>query len=103
MKTLKIPFTCFKGDFETHLKELQRVQTSIYHVAYNRASEGLCEIEIRSICRTLFPEIDSWVVQSVIKKGMGQFKADWELAKKQNREFSGKRIFGGGRNHFSDV
>ena len=103
MKTLKIPFTCFKGDFESHLKELQRIQTSIYHVAYNRASEGLCEIEIRSICRTLFPEIDSWVVQSAIKKGMGQFKADWELARNKNREFSGKRIFGGKKSFSSTI
>jgi len=103
MKTLKIPFTCFKDDFESHLKELQRIQTAVYHVAYNRASEGLHEIEIRSICRTLFPEIDSWVVQSAIKKGIGQFKADWELARNKNREFSGKRIFGGKKSFSSTI
>lgn len=98
MKTLKIPFSYSDETFEVFIRSLQQIQTSIYHIAYNRASEGLHEIEIRSICRVLFPGVDSWIVQSAIKKGIGQFKADWELAKKQHREFSGKRIFGGKKN-----
>jgi len=98
MKTIKLPYTCNDEGFVENLGELQRIQSSIYHVAYKRASEGLHEIEIRSICRNLFSEIDSWIVQSAIKKGIGQFKADWELSKNQNREFDGKRIFGGRKN-----
>lgn len=98
MKTLKIPYKNTDSSFKSFLTDLRRLQSSIYRLAYNRASQGLHEIEIRTICRDLFPQEDSWLVQSAIRKGIGQFKADWELAKKRGQEFDGKRIFGGKRN-----
>lgn len=102
MITVKLPYTIqdpsLQEDYDSILSETRRIQTSIYHVAYKRASEGLAEIEIRSHCRELFPNVDSWIVQSAVKKGIGQFKADWALAKSQDREFDGKRIFGGKKN-----
>ncbi len=98
MKTIKLPYTVEDITFNQCLLNLRRVQSSIYRVAYKRAAEGLAEIEIRTICRNLFPQIDSWVVQSAIKKGIGQFKVDWELAKFNKSEFTGKRIFGGKKN-----
>jgi hypothetical protein len=100
MKTIKLPYTCSIENYVDSLDELRRVQSSIYRIAYKRASEGLAEIEIRSVCRNLFPGVDSWIIQSAIKKGIGQFKADWELAKSQNREFTDNRIFGGKKNFF---
>lgn len=98
MKTLKIPYKNTDSDFKNFLTDLRRLQSSIYRLAYNRASQGLHEIEIRTICRNLFPQEDSWMIQSAIRKGIGQFKADWELAKKRGKEFDGKRIFGGKKN-----
>ena len=103
MRTIKLPYTSEDPTFNQCLLDLQRVQSSIYRVAYKRAAEGLAEIEIRTACRNLFPQIDSWVVQSAIKKGIGQFKADWELAKFNKTEFNGTRIFGGKRNFFKRV
>ena len=103
MRTIKLPYTSEDPTFNQCLLDLQRVQSSIYRVAYKRAAEGLAEIEIRTACRNLFPQIDSWVVQSAIKKGIGQFKADWELAKFNKIEFIGNRIFGGKRNFFRRV
>lgn len=100
MKTIKLPYTCTDENFGESLSELQRIQSSIYRIAYKRASEGLAEIEIRSICRNLFPQVDSWITQSAVKKGIGQFKADWELAKFNKVEFTGNRIFGGKKNFF---
>ena len=98
MKTIKLPFTQDNELFEDYLNDLQRIQSSIYRIAYNRASEGLHEIEIRAQIRNLFPDVDSWIAQSAIKKGIGQFKADWELAKFKKQEFKGTRIFGGKKN-----
>ncbi len=103
MKTIKLPYTTEDPAFNQCLLDLQRVQSSIYHVAYKRAAEGLAEIEIRTTCRNLFPQIDSWIIQSAIKKGIGQFKADWELAKFNKTEFTGNRIFGGKRNFFRRI
>ena len=103
MRTIKLPYTTEDPTFNQCLLDLQRVQSSIYHVAYKRASEGLAEIEIRTTCRNLFPQIDSWIIQSAIKKGIGQFKADWELAKSKGVEFIGNRIFGGKKNFFRRV
>ncbi len=100
MKTIKLPYTVEDPVFNQCLLDLQRVQSSIYRVAYKRAAEGLAEIEIRTICRDLFPQIDSWIVQSAIKKGIEQFKADWELAKSKDGDFDGSRIFGGKKNFF---
>jgi hypothetical protein len=105
MKTIKLPYICYSDDeqFLNELHGLQKTQSSIYRVAYKRASEGLAEIEIRSSCRNLFPNTDSWVIQSAVKKGIGQFKADWELAKSKGEEFTGKRIFGGKKNFFRRI
>lgn len=104
MKTIKIPYTCDAGEhFLNELRNVQKIQSSIYRVAYKRASEGLAEIEVRLICRNLFPNIDSWIIQSAVKKGIGQFKADWELAKSKCEEFTGKRIFGGKKNFFRRI
>ena len=103
MRTIKLPHITEDPTFNQCLLDLQRVQSSIYHVAYKRASEGLAEIEIRTTCRNLFPQIDSWIVQSAIKKGIGQFKADWELAKSKGEDFDGSRIFGGKRNFFRRI
>ena len=100
MRTIKLPYTPEDPTFNQCLLDLQRVQSSIYHVAYKRAAEGLAEIEIRTTCRNLFPQVDSWIIQSAIKKGVGQFKADWELAKSKGIEFIGNRIFGGKKNFF---
>ena len=103
MRTIKLPYTTEDPTFNQCLLDLQRVQSSIYHVAYKRAAEGLAEIEIRTTCRNLFPQIDSWVIQSAIKRGIGQFKADWELAKSRGEDFDGSRIFGGKKNLFMRV
>lgn len=100
MKTIKLPYICEDENYLNTLIEIQKIQSSVYRVAYKRASEGLAEIEIRSTCRNLFPDVDSWIAQSAIKKGIGQFKADWEIAKSKDVEFNGKRIFGGKRNFF---
>ena len=103
MITIKLPYTAEDSYFNQCLLDLQRIQSSIYRVAYKRASEGLAEIEIRTICRNLFPQVDSWVVQSAIKKGIGQFKADWELTESKGIEFDGSRIFGGKKNFFRRI
>ena len=103
MRTIKLPYTTEDPTFNQCLLDLQRVQSSIYHVAYKRAAEGLAEIEIRTICRNLFPQVDSWIIQSAIKRGIGQFKADWELAKNKGEDFDGSRIFGGKKNFFRRV
>lgn len=106
MKTLKIPYTVeefISEEFEKTLHELRRVQSSIYRFAFNRASEGLTEKEVEKECKEKFPSVDSWVIRSVVKRGVGQFKADWELAKLEGREFDGKRIFGGKKNFIRRV
>ena len=86
--------------YPTELHELRRVQSSCYRSAYQRASEGLAEIEIRKYCRETFPELDSDFTQYAVRKGIGQFKADWESYKLNKKEFNGSRIFGGKRNFF---
>lgn len=102
MKTIKLPYTLLdttkQDDFNTVLLDLRRVQSSIYRVAYKHASLGLTELDVRHHCKSLFSSSDSWLLQSAVKKGIGQFKADFELAKLENREFTGNRIFGGKKN-----
>ena len=103
MKTIKIPYTNDDPEFKSILLDWQKTQTPIYHIAYKRASEGLAEIEIAAICRKLFPGVDSEVTGSAIRKGIGQFKADWELAKHNGVDFNGSRIFGGKKNFLKRV
>ena len=61
--------------------------------AYKQASYGLAEISVRSELRNRFKTniLDSWFLQSSVKFGIGQFKADKELG-------VDKRIFGGKKN-----
>ena len=100
MLTIKIPYTCNDPNYTTELHDLRRVQSSCYRSAYQRASEGLAESEISKYCRDTFSELDWMFKNSAINHGIGQFKADWELAKFNKREFNGSRIFGGKRNFF---
>ena len=100
MLTIKLPYICNDPNYQTELHELRRVQSSCYRSAYQRASEGLAELEINHYCRNTFPELDSHITQSAVRKGIGQFKSDWELAKHNKQEFTGSRIFGGKRNFF---
>ena len=61
--------------------------------AYAQASYGLAEISVREELRNRFSSsrLDSWFVQSAVKFGMGQYKADKELGVE-------KRVFGGKKN-----
>ena len=103
MLTIKLPYTCNDPNYPTELNELRRVQSSCYRSTYKRAAEGLAEIEIDHYCRDTFTELDSWFRRSAIYKGIGQFKADWELAKFNKQNFNGSRIFGGKRNFMRRV
>jgi len=100
MLTIKLPYICNNNNYQTELHELRRIQSSCYRSAYKRAAEGLAEIEISHYCRDTFPKFGWIFKESAVKKGIGQFKADWELAKFNKKEFNGSRIFGGKRNFF---
>lgn len=100
MLTIKLPYTCNDPNYPAELHELRRVQSSCYRSAYQRASEGLAEIEISHYCRDIFSELGCDFKESAVRKGIGQFKADWELSKSKKEEFNGSRIFGGKHNFF---
>ena len=98
MKTIKLPYKLIDDSGRTFIKEYMKAQTTVYHIAYNQAANGLNEKSIRDIIKSDYninDLLDSWFIQSAIRKGIGQYKADVELAKKQGKEFNSNRIFGG--------
>lgn len=94
MITLSLPLILDKTDLE-FIKNLQRMQSSVIRAAYKAASKGMAEKEVRaSVTENIKGQIDSWFIQSAVKKGMGDYKSD----KSQGRK---SRIYGG-RKHFRD-
>ena len=92
---MKIPYV-LDGNreiFDSMLRNLRRIQSSVYRTVYNQVGNGLSEKEIRAICNKNFNKFDSWLIQSAINFGTGQYKADEALAKKRDGVFS-TRIFG---------
>ena len=69
------------------------MQSPMIRSAYKQASYGLAEISVRAELRERFKssKLDSWFIQSAVKFGIGQFKADKELG-------VDKRVFGGKKN-----
>ena len=100
MKTIKLPYKIQDQGFFSVLKELQKKQSTIYRSSYKLAFHGLAEKEIEADFKKKFVDTDSWILRSATKKGIGQFKADFELHKKNPLFKLGKRIFGGRRNFF---
>lgn len=76
IRTLKVPYICLNADFVDAYNQLEREQANVIRLAFNRASEGSKEKEIRSLCKTYnnIPK-DSWFIQSGIKSGVGSFKS----------------------------
>ena len=92
MITLSIKHSIAVTDME-FIKELQRQQSAMIRTAYKAASNGLSEKDVRAHVTTRFSgQLDSWFIQSAVKKGMGDFKSDQEL-KKSHRIYGGKYFF----------
>ena len=55
---------------EINLGELPRLYSSMVHIAYNRAKEGMTGNDIRPYLQERFPGIHSWLVHSAeVDKG----------------------------------
>lgn len=85
MKTIKLKLEKLK---ESELKNYVLKFNDIVRFSFNRFQEGLKEIEVRSKCRILFKDQNSWFVQNGIKIGLGLF----------NKHKDSKIIFGGKNN-----
>ena len=98
--TIKFPYQISKDQtkFFDLLTDMRRQQSAMYRSAYTSASFGVAEISIRSDLTERYKnQLDSWFLQSAIKRGIGQFKADAEGAKTANKSIV-TRIFGGKNN-----
>ena len=98
--TIKLPYQV--SDNQTQyfelLADIRRQQSAMYRSAYSAASVGVAEISIRTDLTNRYKnQLDSWFLQSAIKRGIGQFKADMEGAKLANKAIV-MRIFGGKNN-----
>ena len=96
--TMKIPHN---GDVSA-LLSFRKEQSKVYRLAYKMVSRGLTELQIRHDLKKLNigVNVDSWLIQSAIKKATGQFKADFELDQINGTDVAGKRIFGGKKNFY---
>lgn len=96
MVTMKIPHS---SDVES-LLSVRKEQSKVYRLAYKLASYGLSELQIRHDLKEKNVDscLDSWLIQSAIKKAIGQYKADVTLDKLNKTSIAGKRIFGGKKN-----
>jgi len=90
MKTIKLAI-----QNEIAIEERQRVFSSCYRFCYCRLKDGLGQKEIRHLIKekNLFPQLDSWFIQSAIFDANAQFEAQKKLGIK-------KCIFGGKKNWF---
>lgn len=96
--TMKIPHN---GDVSA-LLPFRKEQSKVCRLAYKMASHGLTELQIRHDLKKLNigENVDSWLIQSAIKKAIGQYKADVELDQINGTNVAGKRIFGGKKNFY---
>lgn len=94
--TMKIPHS---SDVEL-LLPIRKEQSTVYRLAYKLASCGLTELQVRHDLKekNISSRLDSWLIQSAIKKAIGQYKADVALDKLNKTSIAGKRIFGGKKN-----
>jgi hypothetical protein len=90
MITIKLPILLSKEDQE-YISDLQKQQSCVIRSSY---SQNLSEKELRSYFKsfTNLNNLDSWFIQSGIKYGLGQKKADKELDVK-SRIFGSKANF----------
>ncbi len=92
MITLKFPISLSNEEVE-FIKSYQTIQSSMIRYAYNRAKDGLKEIEVRKHIKELFSgKLDSWFQQSAIVSGIGMYSSDKETGRK-SRIFGGKSNF----------
>jgi hypothetical protein len=99
MTTMKIPHS---SDVSA-LLPFRKEQSKIYRLSYKLASYGLPEIQIRHDLKEKsinYDLTDSWLMQSAIKRALGQFKSEMKLDEKNGTNNAGKRIFGGKENFF---
>ena len=88
MLTIKIPYMSDKSE---EIRKLQEDYSPVIRSSYVRAMSGWKEVDIRSYCRDMYPDRDSWFLQSCVKEGMTHAATD--IATKRT-----KRIFGGKKN-----
>ena len=90
MITIKLPIKISKEDQE-YISNLQKQQSCVIRSSY---SQDKSEKELRSYFKSFsnLPDLDSWFIQSGIKYGLGQKKADVELDVK-TRIFGSKSNF----------
>ena len=84
MKTIKAKILN-KVDFSEEL----RIFNSITRIAFNRFQDGMNEKQVRAICHSLFPNLNSWFLQCAVKEGSALY------AKHKD-----KKILFGGKNNY---
>lgn len=89
MITLKIPYTTSETNTKV-ISDLRQQFSSVVRYAYNRASEGVSQKDIRVKVKTLnnVSDLGCWFTQCAILEGIG--------IKKKNKDK--KVIFGGAKN-----
>jgi hypothetical protein len=94
MKTIKLPYQISELD-SSIVKKYRQQQSIIIRYAYNRFLENKTEKEIRLLCKNLnnIDLLNSWLVQSAIKKSSEIFK----------RTKDSKIIFGGKYNFINRI
>lgn len=91
MITIKLPYQNNSKEFTSLLQEQSRQYSSVLRYAYNRFIEGKNEKEIRLLTKSLnnIDSIDSWIIQSAIKKANYLFKTS-----------NNKKVIFGGKHNF---
>lgn len=89
MITIKLPLSCLDNSFNQTLKELQRIQSNITRIAYNRFQDNLTENQISKYIKNILNlKIGSWLNQSAVKD-----------AKQILKTFKNQRIVFGSRHN----
>lgn len=100
LTTLKIPHTGTPEEIKARLEALRWTrmeQSKVQRMAYKMASDGLSEIQIRHDLkgRKINSElVDSWLIQSAIRRALGDFKTDFENDKRKGTSHAGHRVYG---------
>jgi len=91
MLTLKLPFTTSTEGLLT-IETLMKEYSPIVRSAYCRFMDGDAQLQVRNYLRSIFPNKDSWFLQSAIYEAKGMAKVDINQSRR-TRIFGGKKNF----------
>lgn len=81
--------------------QIQKQCTSVFHIAYERFWDGYNEMQIRHLFKSggikSIELLDSWFIQSLIKKAKGLYEADKIKSEEKGKII--KTVFGGKKNY----